>query len=150
VPTPSVTPSAQGAVDAYYSYFNADVAASRHPSQADLSFIAKYATGDPRTATQQAFASMKSQGRAWRGTSPDPRVKVKAVLSSTVVQLTSCLMVARGDPWEQYTVATGKALPVPKLTPPPPYLLTIFMKVDDAGIWQIYDLIQTRGATCTG
>ena len=150
VPTPHVTPPAQGAVNDYIANFNADIAASRDPRHADLSFIAKYETGDIRKSTEASFKSMITQGLAWRGSTPNPRVKVKSVISTSVVQLTSCLAIDKANPWEQYTLATGKAAPVPTLSPPPPYLLTIFMKVGPGGVWQIYDVLQTRGSTCAG
>ncbi|PZS30748.1 MAG: hypothetical protein DLM61_09970 [Pseudonocardiales bacterium] len=145
-----MTPPAQAAVNAYYADFNADTASSRAPDHADLSWVAKYETGKARTQTQQAYAFMKAHGRAFRGTPPNPSVKVRSVLSDKAVILTSCLLVDKSNPWVQYATATGNAIPVAKRNPPPPYLLTIFMRTGSSGDWQLYDVLQSADKTCRG
>ncbi len=149
VPTPTVTPSGQAAVDAYVADFNADTAASRDPANADLAWIAQYETGTARTQTEQSYANLKASHLAFRGKAPNPSVKVQSVLSSTAVTLTSCLLVDKSDPWIEYDTTTGKAVPVATRNPPPPYLLTIFMKASGSQ-WQIYDVLQNSSKTCQG
>ena len=63
--------------------------------------------------------------------------------------LTSCLLVDKSDPWIEYDTATGKAVPVATRNPPPPYLLTIFMKASGSQ-WQMYDVLQNSSKTCQG
>ncbi len=150
VPTPTVTPSAQSAVDAYVADFNDGIQALRDPAHADLSWIAKYETGTFRTQDEQSFASLKSSHLAYRGAAPDPNIKVQTVLSPTAVILTSCQVVDPSNPWIQYDTSTGKAVPVgtPR-TPPPPYLLQLFMK-STAGAWQVTSVVQDTSKTCKG
>lgn len=151
VPTPTVTPTAQEAVNSYYADFNAGTRALRDPAKADLSWIAKYETGKFRTQDEQSFASLKAQHLAYRGSAPRPNVKVQAVLSPTAVILTSCLVIDPSNPWVEYDTTTGKAVPAGKpRTPPPPYLLTFFMKMSSASSWQISSVVQDTSKTCKG
>jgi hypothetical protein len=150
VPTPSVTPSAQNAVNAYVADFNTGIQALRDPAHADLSWIAKYETGTFRTQDEQSFASLKSSHLAYRGAAPDPNIKVQSVLSPTAVILTSCQVVDPSNPWVQYDTTTGKAVPGGKpRTPPPPYLLQLFMK-SAANSWQVSSVVQDTSKTCKG
>lgn len=151
VPTPSVTPPAQGAVDAYVADFDLGTSHSRDPANANLSWIARYETGKVKKQTVQSFAYMKTHGLAYRGATPDPNVKVQSVLSSSVIVLTSCLIVSKADPWTQYVVATGKPVSSPSpRNPPPPYLLRIYMKANAKGAWQIENVLQDTSKTCKG
>jgi hypothetical protein len=151
VPTPSVTPPAQGAVEAYVADFNLGTSASRDPANADLSWIARYETGKVKKQTVQSFAYMKARGLAYRGATPDPNVKVQSVLSSNSIVLTSCLVVSKTDSWTQYAVATGKPVSSPSpRNPPPPYLLRIYMKANAKGAWQIENVLQDTSKTCKG
>lgn len=98
----------------------------------------------------QIFANMKAKGLAYRGRPGDPRVKLQTVISPTAVFLTSCPMASPTDPYTQYYVKTGKAVPPPpQRDPPPPYKLTLTM-VHQAGQWKLSDLLQNVGKTCTG
>ncbi len=148
---PSVTPAAQGAVNGYYADYNARIQSLRSPAKSDLSWIAKYETGKFRTQDEQSYASLKAQHLAYRGAAPNPNVKVQGVLSRTAVILTSCEVVDASDPWEQYDTATGKAVPKSKpRKPPPPYLLTFFMKANSGSTWQITSVVQDTSKTCKG
>ena len=150
VPTPSVAPSAQRAVNAYVANFYAASKALRDPAHADLSWIAKYETGTFRTQEQQSFASLKSGHLAYRGAVPNPNIKVQSVLSPTAVILTSCLVVHPSDPWVRYNTTTGKAASTAKpRTPPPPHLLQLFMK-STGGVWQVSSVVQDTSKTCKG
>lgn len=151
VPTPSVTPPAQGAVGAYVADFNLGTSASRDPAKADLSWIARYETGKVKKQTVQSFEYMKAHGLAYRGATPDPNVKVQSVLSSSVIVLTSCLIVSKADPWTQYVVKTGEPVSSPSpRNPPPPYLLRIYMKANAKGAWLIENVLQDTSKTCKG
>jgi hypothetical protein len=151
VPTPSVRPSAQNAVNSYYTDYNAGTRSLRDPAKADLSWIAKYETGKFRTQDEQSFASMKAHHLAYRGAAPNPNVKVQSVLSPTAVILTSCQVIDPSDPWVQYDTTTGRAVPRGKQrTPPPPYLLTFFMKAGSGSTWQITSVVQDTSKTCKG
>lgn len=148
---PRVTPAAQDAVNSYYADYNAGIQALRDPAKADLRWIAKYETGKFRTEDEQSFASLKAQHLAYRGATPNPHVKVQAVLSSNALVLTSCQVVDASDPWEQYDTTTGKAVVHGKSrTPPPPYLLTFFMKASSGSTWQITSVVQDTSKTCKG
>jgi hypothetical protein len=150
-PTPTVTPAAQGAVDAYIADFNAGIAASRNPSTADLSWITKYETGKFASQTRQSFEYMKTHHEAYRGAAPRPSVKVGSVLSPKAVILTSCLLTDSASPWTQYDTTTGKPIPRGKpRNPPPPYLLRVFMRARSGTNWQISSIEQDTSKTCTG
>jgi hypothetical protein len=123
--------------------------ASRNPTQADTSKLNTYLTGKALTIIDSSLTSMAKSGYAYRGNPADPRVKVQSVLSSSAVFLSSCPLVASTNPFEEYDVKTGKALPVTKRTPPPPYLLTVTVK-QVSGQWKVFDIIQSAGATCAG
>jgi hypothetical protein len=123
--------------------------ATRDPKHADLATINRYVTGKALTITDSSLASMATSGYAYRGTPADPRVRVQAVLSSSAIFLTSCPMASSTDPFVQYSVKTGKAVPVVKRTPPPPYLLTLTMK-KVGGQWKVSDIVQSAGETCHG
>lgn len=148
VPTPSVATSAQGAVDAYIRLTNLANSASLDPAHADLSELRTYLTGNALKLYNENFAGMKTAGEAYRGTPADPRVKVQSVPSPTVVLLTSCPLSSATDPFTEYYVATGKALPVPTRTPPPPYL-TVLTMVKTGSQWQLSGLVTNAGKTCT-
>ena len=81
VPTPSVTAQAQSAVDAYIAFYNASGAADRDPAHADIAALDRYLTGKAKNLFDSNYASMKKSGLAYRGTAPDPRVKVRQVFS---------------------------------------------------------------------
>ncbi|MGI8667972.1 MAG: hypothetical protein ACR2N4_18405 [Jatrophihabitans sp.] len=116
-----------------------------------MSWIAKYETGEFRTQDEQSFESMKAHHLAYRGAAPNPNVKVQSVLSPTAVILTSCQVIDPSDPWVQYDTTTGKAVPRgTQRTPPPPYLLTFFMKASSGSTWQITSVVQDTSKTCKG
>ena len=110
----------------------------------------RYLTGKAKTLFDSNYASMKKSGLAYRGTAPDPRVKVQQVFSATSVFLTSCPLESRTDPYIEYTVSTGKPVATrAKRNPPPPYLLILPMvKVGDR--WKLSDVLSSTGKTCTG
>jgi hypothetical protein len=150
VATPTVTPPAQDAVDAYIAFYNASTAADRDPAHADLAALNRYLSGKALNLFDGIYASMRKAGLAYRGSPPNPRVKVSSVLGSTAVFLSSCPLASSSDPYVEYHVATGKpvATGTPR-TPPPPYLLTLPMK-KVAGHWKLTDVLQDTSKTCRG
>ena len=149
VPIPTVTPSAQSAVAAYINFYNASGAADRDPAHADIAGLDVYLTGKAKTLFDSSYASMKISGLAYRGTAPSPRLKVQQVFSATSVFLESCPLESPTDPYVEYTVSTGKAVPTTaKRSPPPPYLLILPMvKIGDE--WKLSDVLPNTSKTCT-
>lgn len=147
--TPSVTRPAQAAVSAYITMLNLYNEASRDPQRADTTSLYRFLTGHALGLIKTSLEGMRKHGYAYRGTAADPRVKVRSVLGSSAVFLTSCPLAASEHPFQEYDVKTGKALPVPSRTPPPPYLLNITVKKVGSQ-WQVSDIIQSAGATCHG
>ena len=84
---------------------------------------------------------------AYRGTPEDPRVRVGTIFSPTFMFLTSCPLPRVTDPFVQYYVATGKAVPVPKPAVQPPYKRTLSMQ-KLGGAWKVADLIVDSSKTC--
>jgi hypothetical protein len=151
IPTPTVTvPGAQDAVNAYIAFYNASGAADRDPTDANDVAIDGYLTGRAKTLFDSNYASMKQSGLAYRGTAPDPRVKVQQVFSDTSVFLESCPFESKTDPYVEYTVSTGKQVATGATrNPPPPYLLVLPM-VKVGGQWQLSDVLPNTSKTCTG
>jgi hypothetical protein len=148
IPTPSVTAPAQSAVDAYIALANAYNKTSTDPAHADLATINRYLSGKALTLFDHSISSMKSAGQAYRGTPADPRVKVQTVFSASSVFLTSCPTDNSTDRFVEYYIATGKAVPVAKRNPPPPYLLTLPMQLVGSQ-WKLTDLLQNVSKTCS-
>lgn len=150
VPTPKVTGTAQDAVAAYIAFYNASGAADRDPAHADLAALDRFLTGKAKTLFDSNYASMKKFGLAYRGTAPDPRVKVRQVFSGKSVFLESCPLPSKTHPYVEYRVSTGKPVAARvKRNPPPPYLLILPMvKVGDH--WKLSDVLQNTSKTCTG
>ncbi|SOD72953.1 hypothetical protein SAMN05892883_2263 [Jatrophihabitans sp. GAS493] len=150
IPVPTVSPAAQDAVAAYIALVNADASASLDPSTANLAELNRYLSGNALKIFDESYASMKAAGQAYRGSPPDPRVKVQSTVSPTFVYLTSCPLESPTDPSIEYYVASGQPVPTPSpRTPPPPYLLTLPMKLTN-GQWQLTDVLQNVGKTCSG
>lgn len=150
IPTPKVTGVAQDAVAAYIAFYNASGAADRDPAHADIAALDRYLTGKAKTLFDSNYASMRKSGLAYRGTAPDPRVKVRQIFSSTSVFLESCPLPSKTHPYVEYTVSNGKPVAAgAKRNPPPPYLLILPMvKVGDH--WKLSDVVQNTSKTCTG
>ena len=150
IPTPKVTGTAQAAVAAYIAFYNASEVADRDPAHADIAALDRYLTGKAKSLFDSNYASMKKSGLAYRGTAPDPRVKVRQVFSSTSVFLESCPLPSKTHPYVEYTVSNGKPVAAgAKRNPPPPYLLILPMvKVGDH--WKLSDVLQNTSKTCTG
>jgi hypothetical protein len=148
LPAPTVTPPAQDAVDAYVAMLNSYNTATRDPAHADLAGIDKYLSGKALTITANSLAAMKKASQAYRGTPADPRVKVGSTVTPAFVILISCPLTSATDPFTEYDVATGKAVPAAQRTPPPPYLLTLPMQKAGSQ-WKLTDILQNTSKTCS-
>jgi len=148
IPVPTVTPPAQDAVNSYMGLNAAASAASLDPATADLTALNAHLTGAALALYDTSFANMRTAGLAYRGTPADPRVTVQTIVSPKLIFLTSCPLVASSDPFVQYTVATGKPVPVAARTPPPPYKMTLTM-VLRSGSWRLSAVLQDTSKTCT-
>src|SRR3954451_14132727 len=149
VATPTVTPPAQAAVNAYIALENALAAASRDPKHADLAAVNRYLSGKALTLFGGSLRAMSTAGQAYRGTPASPRIKVQSVVSNSYVVLTSCPKANTADPYVRYDVRTGQAIKTQKQSPPPPYLATLPMKKIN-GHWKLIDFLQNVGKTCSG
>jgi hypothetical protein len=151
ISTPTITVAgAQDAVNVYIAFYNASGAADRDPTSANVAAIDRYLTGKAKTLVDSNYASMKQSGLAYRGTAPDPRVKVQQVFSDTSVFLESCPLESKTDPYVEYTASTGKPVATSATrNPPPPYLLILPM-VKVGGQWQLSDVRPNTSKTCTG
>jgi hypothetical protein len=108
------------------------------------------ATGKAKTLFDSNYASMKKSGLAYRGTAPDPRVRVQQVFSGTSVFLESCPLPSKTHPYVEYTVSNGKPVAAgTKRNPSPPYLLILPM-VNVGDHWKLSDVLQNTSKTCTG
>lgn len=147
IPTPTVTPPAQGAVDAYIRLQNLLYAASLDPANANTVELNKYLDGKALKIYDAGLASLATSGFAYRGSPPVFHVKIDTVLSDTAVFLTSCPTNVVDDPYTRYSIKTGQSAPLQSHTPPPPYLQTLPMK-KVGGQWKLTDLLQDTSKTC--
>ena len=149
IPTPTVTPPAQGAVAAYIASVNAGVAIDLDPAHTNIAALDNYLTGEAKNEIEGNYATMKKDGLAYRGTPATPRVRVLSVVSPSTILLGNCPLASKTDPFIQYYIKTGR--PVPATTtpsPPPPYLLLLNMTIV-SGHWKLAKLVQDRSRTCT-
>lgn len=147
IPTPSVTPAAQDAVNAYIAFYGLSTAADKDPANADVAHLDQYLTGKAKTLYDGVYASMKSSGLAYRGTPDAPRLKVGEIFSSTFMFLTSCPAPSASDPFIQYQVSTGKPVVVKKPPVAPPWKRTISMQKVGAS-WKVSDILVDTSKTC--
>lgn len=125
--TPYADPQVKPAVDAYKAYYDAYIAAQRHPSSRPLrNAMRKYAF-DP--AGNQAVVSLiqfASAGLIDKGSPPSPRVSVLSVQLSAkpypTVSISDC--PTPPDNWATYDAKTGKKLAPAPGRAKPPYLTT--------------------------
>lgn len=145
IPTPSVTPPAQSAVDAYVAMGNVLDAWGVSPARANADQLAPYATADVLKQTVAVYASMAKEGLAYRGTPDALNLKVTAATAQSVV-LSSCPSPDRSDPYVQYVLATGKPVTAPVSSALHPKTITI---LDSSGHWRVASIIPDEGRTCS-
>lgn len=122
-------------------------AADRDPAHADIAALDQYLTGKAEILFDSHYASMKKSRLAYRGTAPDPRVKVHQVFSATSVFLERCLPESATDPVRRVHGVERQTCPnrSPR-NPPPPYLLILPMvKVGD--LWKLSDVLPNTSKT---
>jgi hypothetical protein len=135
-------------VNSYVSFLNVSTAADRDPAHADAAALSRYATGQALSVIRDSINNMKAHRLAYRGTPPDPNVKIAVIGSATTVVLSSCPQQSSTDPFIQFNVATGEAVPVVKRTPPPPYLRVLTMQLV-RGSWKLANIATNASKTCT-
>jgi hypothetical protein len=155
----SVTPTSDAqvalAVSAFNEYFGAARNAERNPPQlgkpypADADFTKT--SFDPLRAEYRAYIlGLAQQGTAYRGTTPDARIKVESVNLAAqpypTVTLSNCPLLP--PTWAPYTVKTGKDVAMVTPSPPLPYRSTINM-IFYQGHWGAQKLVVDRSQTCT-
>lgn len=148
LPVPSVSGAgARAAVNAYFKLDALDDAAGRDPAHADLKAINALLSPSIRKQWDAIYLQMANQGIASRGSSPNPRLKVENVSKFGAV-FGSCPLYSKSDPYVEYHVATGKIVPQPKRSIPPPYERSIFMTAA-GGVWRMSAYVVDGSRTCT-
>lgn len=161
VTTPSLSRSsspingpATSAVAAYRALSAADNAAEAKPADARLrKQIVAYAFDPLRGQLTGYLVSLSTQGVAWRGSPPQPRVSVVSVKSSASpwpqVMLSDCPTPA--PTWQEYVVKTGKVVPPApsQVTVPPPYRIAVEL-IFYQGHWGVRSTTPDTSRTCTG
>jgi hypothetical protein len=147
VPTPTVTPPSQAAVDAYISAYNRGNQLFLNPLAANASALAEFEMGEALQADTTSLKAAARAGIAYRGTPAQPRIKV-VTASVTVVAIADCGLESKTDPYVEYYVKTGAAVPQRKLPHPPPYLHAITVRNTSNG-WKVSDIAVDGSKTCT-
>lgn len=145
----SATPSpADAAISRYVELLGLYQGFARDPVKTDFTKMDPYLLGPAVALFKDSLVNLVGKGYAYRGTPPDPRVKVGEVRSPTDIVLTSCPKDSATDPWTEYTKADGQPLPI--ASPPGPiYQKTIYM-LEVNGSWRINDFRTDSGVTCEG
>lgn len=145
LPTPSVTPPAQGAVNAYTAALNVLLRWDVDPRKAKPKELAPYVTPKVLQQFVASFKNMAQHGLAYRGTPDTSHLKIVTADSSTVV-FTDCMVPSRTAPYTQYVVATGK--PVPPTVPAGLHPRVITM-LNQRGRWRMSSDIPNFAKTCS-
>jgi hypothetical protein len=154
-PSASIDPRAQPAVDAYLKMTAAAISAKRDPKKSvagtDPASDFRPYSFDPFRAEYAAYMMQLARDQvAYRGTPHEPRIKVKSVDLAAKpypkVVLTNCQTPA--PTWRAYDRKTGKDLPEPSVSVPPPYLLTVEVIQYDSH-WGVQKIDGDRSRTCT-
>jgi hypothetical protein len=145
VPTPTVSPAAQSAVDAYTGASNVLYGWDQDPQRANPGELAPFVTSTVLKQVLASYQSMAQAGLAYRGTPDRSHITVIAA-SSTSVAFSDCPTPSATDPYTQYVVATGK--PVASTTPSglhPKAVTAVFQ--DDH--WRVSAITPNLAETCT-
>ena len=152
----SVDPRAAAAVEAYRAFWRAAFNAQRHavaaggtyPAAADF---ARFSFDPARAIYVGYIAGLAAQGVQFRGTPPEPRVRVVSVEPGAkpypLVMLSDCQTLT--SDWNEYVTATGKRVPVASASVPPPYEITAKV-VYYKGHWGLQSTTTDTSRTCTG
>lgn len=148
------TGPASSAVAAYRALAAADSAAEKRPGDATLRKTIIAYTFDPLRGQLTGYlVSLSTQGVAWRGSPPQPRVSVVSVKPTASpwpqVMLSDCPTPA--PTWQEYVVKTGKVVPPApsQVTVPPPYRIAVEV-IFYQGHWGVRSTTPDTSRTCTG
>jgi hypothetical protein len=153
-PTPPIDPQAQPAVTAYKKFMAAAANAQMKPPAVGAGYptnadITKYSF-DPLQHQYNIYISgLASQGVAFKGTPPTPRITVTAI-NLTAKPYPTVVLVDCPTPaptWKAYD-GSGKAVPDKPGTVPLPHKTTVQM-IDYQGHWGVYKSTPDAGKTCT-
>jgi hypothetical protein len=143
-PTPSVQPAAQGAVNVYIAIGNVLLRWDVDPTNADPKELAPYVTSKVLSEFVASFKNMARHGLAYRGT-PDKSHLTIITADSSTVTFVDCQTPSRMDPYTQYHIKTGKA--VPSRVPPGLHPRAITM-LHHGKEWRLSSDIPDLGRTC--
>jgi hypothetical protein len=146
---PKVEKSAQGAVDAYIGYLRASYLVEADPAGIRRGDMTKLLGAKALKSINAFLDALGQAGIGYRGTPPDPRLKVVEVASSKLVFLSSCPLQSKTDPYHQVVLATGKPVKVSDRKPGPPYLRTLTM-FHNKKRWVLIKFSDDTSRTCTG
>lgn len=149
IAVPKVTAAAQPAVDAYVAYLRAAVPVEADPAQIRRGDMEGLLGAKARTSINATLDALGKAGIGYRGTPPDPRLKVVEVKSSKLVFLTSCPLQSKSDPYHQVVLATGQPVKISNRKPGPPYLRTLTM-FHNKKRWVLIKFSDDTSRTCTG
>jgi hypothetical protein len=153
-PSSSWTPpdygTAKTAVDAYLVFSELQDKAFRDPAHVPASIFNKYLAGQAKGLFDSSLAAEKAAGRAYRGAIPVSRVRVTQnhmAGSLKWAELRDCAAESPTDPYVEYVLATGKAVPQKPHNPPGPYAdkIRIFLL---NGQWTITQFTVDTSRTC--
>jgi hypothetical protein len=153
-PTPTITipkveKNAQGAVDAYIAYLRAAYLVEADPAGIRRGDMTKLLGAKALKSINASLDALGRAGIGYRGTPPDPRLKVVEVASSKLVFLSSCPLQSKTDPYHQVVLATGKPVKVSDRKPGPPYLRSLTM-FHNKKRWVLIKFSDDTSRTCTG
>jgi hypothetical protein len=146
---PKVEKSAQGAVDAYIAYLRAAYLVEEDPAGIRRGDMTKLLGAKALKSINASLDALGRAGIGYRGTPPNPRLKVVEVASSKLVFLSSCPLQSKTDPYHQVVLATGKPVKVSDRKPGPPYLRTLTM-FHNKKRWVLIKFSDDTSRTCTG
>lgn len=153
--TSAIDPQARPAVGAYESFWKASAAALRAPVAFNAKLppdadFTRYSWDPARTTYRGYVAGLAEDGVAFRGTPPEPRLRVESVDLEAkpypVVTLKDCQTPA--PDWQSYVVRTGERAPEATQSPPPPYEITAKM-IFYQNRWGLQDTSTDTSRTCT-
>jgi hypothetical protein len=147
--TPKVEKDAQGAVDAYVDYLRAAYLVEANPGAIRRGDMTKLLGASALKSINASLDALGKAGIGYRGTPPNPRLKVVEVKSAKLVFLSSCPLQSKTDPYHQVVLATGKPVKVSDRKPGPPYLRTLTM-FHNKKRWVLIKFTDDTSRTCTG
>lgn len=143
IPTPTVAPAAQGAVNAYIGMGNVLNRWDLDPRKARSAELQPYVTSSVLNDFMRIFHQMAAAHLAYRGNPDTQHLKVVSATSSAAV-LSNCPTPAAVNPSIQYNVLTGKPL---KTTGGGPYRKAITV-VKRAGAWRVNSITSDTSKAC--